>query len=259
MKTPLVPVQILSIYKSAAGQRLPLPARMAQCTPDMQAAILKVRQEVEALGGQLFLSDLFRSYDMQLQAHLDYTSGKKSAFSPAPGGSLHEAGRSLDLDLGSLKIPLAKFWEIAAVHGLSPIIKEPDTRLKEAWHFDCRGSHHKVYEYYVAGKGSNLKPYAALAASAILGAGLKHDEFVGKEKEASIQSLLIRLGQEIGNMDGQLGLKTKTALAKVGVQEGTLDATLEALEHLAQTAFPNEYRTSQPVASQVSEPAHLIS
>jgi hypothetical protein len=238
MKTPLVPVQILSIYKSAAGQRLPLPARMAQCTPDMQAAILKVRQEVEALGGQLFLSDLFRSYDMQLQAHLDYTSGKKSAFSPAPGGSLHEAGRSLDLDLGSLKIPLAKFWEIAAVHGLSPIIKEPDTRLKEAWHFDCRGSHHKVYEYYVAGKGSNLKPYAALAASAIL---------------------LIRLGQEIGNMDGQLGLKTKTALAKVGVQEGTLDATLEALEHLAQTAFPNEYRTSQPVASQVSEPAHLIS
>jgi len=36
------------------------------------------------------LSDLLRSYDMQLQAHLDYTSGKKSAFSPAPGGSMHE-------------------------------------------------------------------------------------------------------------------------------------------------------------------------
>jgi hypothetical protein len=39
---------------------------------------------------------------MQLQSHLDWKTGKKSAFSPPPGGSLHEAGRALDLDLDSL-------------------------------------------------------------------------------------------------------------------------------------------------------------
>jgi hypothetical protein len=31
------------------------------------------------------------------------------------------------------------------------------------------------------------------------------------------------------------------------------------LEHKAQAAFPEEYRTSQPVASAIAEPAHIIS
>ncbi len=258
MKTPLVPIQTPSIYKNAAGQRVPVPSRMAKCTPDMYAAILKVGVEVEALGGKLYLSDLFRSYEMQFQAHMDYKSGKKSAFSPPPGGSLHEAGRSLDLDLGALKIPLAKFWEIGAKHGLTPIITAPNPRMKEAWHFDCRGCHGKVYEYYAAGKGKDRKPYAAMAASAILGAGLAHDDFQGREAEAAIQSHLIKLGCELGNMDGSLGSKSFAALEKVGVPRGEPSAMLEALEHLVQKAFPDEYRMTQPPVETVAVPAHVI-
>lgn len=259
MKTPLIPIQFPSIYKNASGQRVPVPGRMAKCTPDMYTAIMKVSAEVDALGGKIYLSDLFRSHEMQLQAHLDYTSGKKAAFSPPPGGSLHEAGRSFDLDLGSLKIPLAKFWEVGAKYGLTAIITEPNPKMKEAWHFDCRGSHGKVYEYYAAGKGTDKKPYAAMAASAILGAGLSHDAFAGRETEAAIQSHLIKLGYEVGNMDGALGLKSKTALEKAGITADQPAAILEALEHLVQKAFPDEYRISQPVADTIAIPSHVIS
>jgi len=132
MKTPLVPIQITSIYKSRAGQRVPLPSRMALCTPDTAAAIAGIEDEIAALGGELMLSDLLRSYDMQLQAHLDYTSGKKSAFSPAPGGSMHEGGRAFDLDLGALKIKLGQFWDIARKYGVTPIIKSPNPSASEA-------------------------------------------------------------------------------------------------------------------------------
>jgi hypothetical protein len=259
MNTPMVPIQILSIYKSGAGERLFLPARMAVCAPDMHAAILGVKADVEAAGGVFFLSDLFRSYDMQFQAHLDFTSGKKASFSPAPGGSMHEAGRAFDMDLGSLNIPLAKFWTLAAARGLTPIIKEANTALKEAWHFDCRGSHGKVYDYYTAGKGTNFQPYQAMAASAILSAGLRHDAFTGHEKEACVQSLLIRLGYDIGNIDGQLGMKSNAALAKAGIPGGNLDAALTALQNLAQTAFPDEFRSPQIPVNGAPVPSHVIS
>ena len=73
MNTPLVPIQILSAYKSQSGQRIFLPQCMALCTPDTQQAIFSIAKDVEAKGGQLFLSDLFRSHDMQWQANLDYT------------------------------------------------------------------------------------------------------------------------------------------------------------------------------------------
>src|SRR5262245_42851212 len=157
MTAPLSEISILSVYKNSSGQRLPLPKRMAQCTPDMEAAIGAIAAELEQKHGKLFLSDLFRSFDMQLQSHMDFVNGKKKAFSPPPGGSLHEAGRALDLDLDSLGMKLSDFWEIARPEGLLPIIDKPNSSLNESWHFDCRGSHQIVYEYYRDGKGTNLK------------------------------------------------------------------------------------------------------
>lgn len=65
MNNYLIPIQILSIYKTASGRRVNVPSRMAFCTPDMHNAILNIKQKVEELGDQLYLSDLFRSYDMQ--------------------------------------------------------------------------------------------------------------------------------------------------------------------------------------------------
>jgi D-alanyl-D-alanine dipeptidase len=258
MTAPLNEITITSVYKNNAGQRLPLPKRMAHCTPDMEAALRAVSAELMQHGGRLFLSDLFRSYDMQLQSHMDFVNGKKKAFSPPPGGSLHEAGRALDLDLDNLGIKLADFWELARPHGLLPIIDKPTAGVSESWHFDCRGSHQIVYDYYKSGKGDNFKkPYAAMAASAILAIGVKVDKFGQNQTAAAIQSALIRLGQDLGNIDGSLGTKTRKALDAVGVPFTDLSPMLTALEGLLRQRFPQEYEV-EPGDGFADAPAHVI-
>lgn len=248
MRTPLVPIQVLSIYKQGENQIF-LPKRMAQCTPDMHRAIMSIRRDLESKGGKLALSDLFRSYDMQLQAHLDWKAGKKKAYSPPPGGSMHEAGRAFDLDLKSLVISLADFWKIADKYAVYPIITKPDLSLSEAWHFDCRGSHGLVYNYYRDKNGTNFKPYEAMAKSAILELGITLDDLGGKETEACIQSGLIRLGYKIGNMDGIIGKNTRAALEEAGVKFGDKKEMLTAVQDLLQDGFTDEYRAVSDTGS----------
>src|ERR1043166_8015375 len=141
MTAPLVPVEILSIY-FVHNNRVNLPANLAKCPPDMKNAILGIKDDLQARGINLFLSDLFRSHDMQLQAHIE--NAKKGIFSPLPGGSMHEGGRAFDLDLKALlnddTITLWESWEIAGQRGLVLILATPDSSQSEAWHFECRGS-----------------------------------------------------------------------------------------------------------------------
>ena len=244
MKSPLIPISILSIYKNNLGDRLPLPARMAQCTPDTQTAIFNIATDVASKGGKLILSDLFRSYDMQSQSHNDYVSGKKKALSPAPGGSFHEAGRAFDMDLSAIEISLQDFWEIAASHGMLPIIANPNAGASESWHFDCRGSHQLVYQYYADKKGTNFKPYTAAAASGILSIGVLVDAFGSNQMQAAIQSCIIRLGKEIGNIDGQLGQKSQQALEDLGITfiPGNVSGMLLQVENRVQQQFADEFK-----------------
>src|SRR5262245_4435318 len=258
MTAPSSEISILSVYKYSSGQRLPLPKRMAQCTPDMEAAMGAIAAELEQKHGKLFLSDLFRSFDMQLQSHMDFVNGKKKAFSPPPGGSLHEAGRALDLDLESLApVKLAEFWDLARPHGLLPIIEKPTPGVSESWHFDCRGSHNIVYEYYRAGNGTNFKPYAAMAASAILAIGVQVEKFGPNQSAALIQSALIRLDQVIGNIDGSIGKKTRSAIEAVGVPFGEPQAMLVALEGLLRQKFSREYEIEDDMGLPET-PSHVV-
>jgi hypothetical protein len=185
---------------------------------------------------------------MQAQSHQDYISGRKKAFSPPPGGSFHEAGRAFDMDLSAIKIPLAEFWKIAAKHGLYPIIATPNAKASEAWHFDCRGSHELVYQHYKAGHGKNFKPYTAAAASGILSIGIRVDAFGNNQKQAAMQSCLIRLGKNIGNIDGLPGRRTQEALEDLGIafKLADIDEMLIQVENLIQQKFPAEFNL--PVA-----------
>ncbi len=248
MKSPLLSINIMSCYKNKLKDLLPLPSRMAKCTPDTHDAIFNIAAELATKGGKLILSDLFRSYDMQLQAHNDYVSGKKKAFSPAPVGSLHEAGRAFDLDLSVIKISLADFWILAAKYGVNPIISEPKTSISEAWHFDCRGSHQIVYKYYADKKGTNFVPYKAAAVSGVLAIGLHVDDFGSNQTQAAIQSCVIRLGKEIGNLDGQIGRKTQKGLEELGITFNLNNAPdmLLQVENMIQEKFPNEFTLSAP-------------
>ena len=243
MSAPLVSIEIPSIYFDSHNNRKNLPARMAQCTPDMRRAALDLRMDLAGRGVELFLSDMFRSFDMQLQAHIE--NAKKGVFSPRPGGSLHEAGRAFDLDLTALLadniLKLSDFWEIARQRGVVPIIGAPDSSKSEAWHFECRGSHALVRQYYVEGKGGqNMKPYQAMAASSILAIGVKVERFQN-QKAAAIQSALIRLGHELGPLDGGIGQKTRNALAAAGIQQADEQTMLNDLEGQLRQRFPEEF------------------
>jgi hypothetical protein len=243
MTTPLFKINIPSIYFDSNQQRKNLPERMAQCTPDTRRAVLSLRMVLDGRGVKLFLSDMFRSHDMQLQAHIE--NAKKGIHSPLPGGSLHEAGRAFDLDLTALLadniLTLADFWEIAREHGVVPIIAEPKPNKKESWHFECRGSHSLVRQYYSDGKGgTEMKPYQAMAASAILAIGVQVDRFQN-QTAAAIQSALIRLGHELGALDGSIGQKTKNALAAAGVAESDQQTMLNSLEEQLKQKFPDEF------------------
>lgn len=247
MPATLVKPIVTSIYE-VGGQRVPMPERMAYATPDLKKALYGIRAGLEAVGGKLALSDLFRSYDMQLQAHLDYTS-KKKAFSPPPGGSMHEAGRAFDVDLRSTKIDLAAFWELARPWGVVPIISEPNPRISECWHFECRGSHQLVRDHYAEGKGTNFaKPAEAMAASAIIALGLPHDRFKGRLEAAFIQSALIRLGHDVGNIDGDIGPKTLDKLAGLGITASGMNERVEGLDALLRQRFPEEFFDKAPDA-----------
>jgi hypothetical protein len=245
MPAQLVKVSVRSIYPDKIGG--PLPARMALAAPDTKAALHAIGEDLRARKGALVLSDLFRSYDMQTMAHMDYVAKRKKAFSPAAGGSMHEAGRAFDIDLSAIKMPLADFWKIAAAHGVTPIIDEPKAGVSESWHFERRGSHQLVYAYYKAGKGTNFKPAQAMAVSAILSAGIRVDQVGDNQQAAFIQSGLIRLSQTIGNIDGAIGPNSRKALQALGIVGATEAELVSAIDHKLQEKFPEEYFDSTPM------------
>jgi hypothetical protein len=246
MPAPLVPVVFPSIYK-VGGAMAPVPKRMAFCTPDTKLALLALSKDVEAAGGQLRLSDLFRSRDMQLQAHMDFVSGKKSAFSPAPGGSMHEAGRAFDIDVGNLGITLKKFWELAARRGGGADHQGAGSLGQRGLALECRGTFATVLKYYASGQGTNMKAARAMAAAAIAALGIELDDFPGRNKEVRLQSALIRLGGDPGNIDGSPGARTRKAVEAVGIAGATLEEQLQDAEaRLAQVA-PTEWHDKSMV------------
>jgi hypothetical protein len=231
--TPLVPITVASIYNNSA-----LPARMAKCTPDTAAALEGVVEDLRARGHELRLSDLFRSYEMQRQAHLDFVEKRKKAYSPPPGGSMHEAGRAMDIDLSSMGVPLKEFWEIGKARGFFPIIDAPIAGRSESWHFDCRGSHDAVYQYVKSGKaGASIPPYTQMAISGILAIGVVVD-MLPELDVGALQSSLIRLGFDPGRIDGVMGERTLAAMRDAGLDPddplGTAGLALKA-------KFPGEY------------------
>lgn len=166
MPEPLVLVEVLSCYPldkptKKALHHIFIPGtktpKMAWLTADSAADFQLLKQDVESLGGALIISDMYRDKDMQQAAHDKWAAaykhwviggklGKKPKYSPPPGGSFHQAGRAIDIDLSAIQplktavsSALSVFWELAARHGWFPIIKKPDAKLSEAWHFDHPG------------------------------------------------------------------------------------------------------------------------
>ena len=132
----LTTIIVDSIYKSNTGHRLILPKRLALLDDDAADALHSLVGHMYNIGATLYLSDAYRTREEQAKARDDYVTGRKKAYSPPAGESIHEAGRAIDIDIESLGIPLSRFWEVAALYGWRPIITEPKPEASEAWHFE---------------------------------------------------------------------------------------------------------------------------
>lgn len=89
-----------------------------------------------------------------------------------------------------------------------------------------------------------MKAYTAMAASGILAIGVKVDLFKNNQAAAAVQAGLVRLGFELGSIDGDIGQKTRTALTKAEVEWTTVEEVLLNVENLLKEKFPAEYKTT---------------
>lgn len=219
----LTPIVIASIYKNAAGQRLILPARMALLEANAADSLMEVDAIVTQNGGSLYLSDAFRSTTDQQKAHDDYTSGRKKAYSPPPGMSMHEAGRAIDIDVASLGITLKKFWTIAGLYGWKPIITAPDPKMLESWHFE--------FQSYWNQPGGVLQRCAVLECYLFTGAPLSEVNWY-----TLAQGYLKVLGYYKLKVDGIYGPGTISALNEYASYFGKIIPTTPDILILAEKA-----------------------
>ena len=242
---------ILTIYKNKNGSLAPLAGlRGGYLVPRAAEALARLHDVVAADGGTLRVSDCFRSVADQAAARAKYerwlAAGKprtaaagldatmKTAFCARPGRSFHCAGRAVDLDhMGAAppSVPKAQrldwLWARAIPLGWRPVIKEADEGAKEAWHFDFMGPWLPVYERI---------GYEAAAICAVLDLGIGADVF-DRADERWIQAQLQRVGQDVGDVDGYIGRKTRVALGALG-----LDGLLDSEVHAALAAMPSAAR-----------------
>lgn len=176
----LVPIKVLSIYPLKSEKKGPLPKNMAYLTPDAARALEAAAREFEQMGCCFRLSDAYRSTAMQAKAHEDWRTGRKKAYSPPAGGSFHEAGRAIDIDLAALihkpsvpkgfrQIGEPEVRAVLARHGWTPIssMGHPNmVDVSESWHFEFRGPFQAVYDKEVR-RGNKAGAYKAAARAAI--------------------------------------------------------------------------------------------
>ncbi len=134
-------VQVLSGYK-VKGQYVMLPDYMAWIANDLVQSFENLKQDLyKHYGATLILTDLGRTYEMQLSAYLK--KGKDLVCDPKKG-SWHMAGRAFDVVLKEVLKHLTydQFREVCAGHGWYTIISVNDKNDNEAWHFQ----HPKPYK-----------------------------------------------------------------------------------------------------------------
>jgi len=231
IKNVVVDSKILSSYPVGAPRHKLVPLanlKAGQCVPlDVAEALLQLHEAVMAAGGDFRVTELYRDIATQRAAHEKYINwmgaGKppkgSAKFDPKtmkadvvaePGYSFHNAGRAIDVDISSLRLPVAKdrqldrFWELAKACGFRPIIKEAREGASESWHFDFMGPWASTYERL---------GYSAAAMAACLDAG--HGGY-RRDEERALQAQLHRAGYDVGKIDGILGAKTQAALKASG-------------------------------------------
>lgn len=242
----LVSTEILSSYDAkgdTGGPRaelVPLRARVGGAVAhDAAPALLAFCDAILAKGGDPRVTDAHRSADTQAKGRRRYetwiAAGKpkpgtsafdkvtmKAAFVSVPGKSGHNAGRSVDLDVGSVRFPgvaadrqLDVLWECALATGWTPILRAPTEGAAESWHFDMRG------------ELSGIHDRLGYESWALAGALLVGHAGAWQSDVRVVQALLHRVGEDVGAIDGILGPRTtRGVVARLGLVVADADRTL---------------------------------
>ena len=240
-------VKILSSYPIGASRDKLKPLYQTGagfCPQDVAIGLEILNNAVLKLGGDLRITDMFRDYETQKAAHQKYlnwaNAGRPRANSPdfdkktmkadfvaAPGFSMHNAGRAIDVHIEALKFPklsvdkqLDKLWEIAIPLGWTPIIKAPTEGVTESWHFD-------YFSYWQATRlrlsyAGVANVYGMIAMCSCLDEGIGG---YGNDEARALQVQLHRIGQNPGAVDGDIGAKTEKALGAAGFDKSERDYT----------------------------------
>ena len=225
----LVPVDasILSSYgkTGTGGPRAELNKlsgySWGKCVEEVALATKKLHDACTAAGADFRVTEMHRDVGVQALARAKYdrwvAAGKptgatfnsktmKNAYVAMPGRSGHNAGRSIDVDIGKLVFPgvaanlqLDKLWEIAKPLGWRPVIKEAKEGSSESWHLDYPGELAGVM------KRDGYEQWAVCGALLV-----GHSDF--DDFDAVVQACLCRAGYDIGKIDGDPGPKTNAAL-----------------------------------------------
>lgn len=244
---------ILSSYplNFARSALVPLAdTREGWLTPDTAAALLQLHQAVSERGGDLRITSAYRSIEAQQQARAKFLAWvnagspppgselfnaktMKPVFVAPPGNSFHNAGRSIDIDVASLRFPnvakdkqLDVFWELAKAIGWRPVLRQPDEGTAESWHFDFMGPWLPVYERLLKLKvvSVNGKAYSMAAHAACTDIG-EHGP-LSRPTERAVQAQLHRAGFNPGTIDGLLGPKTLAAVDEAALRAPGLSRSL---------------------------------
>jgi hypothetical protein len=241
IRVPLVPVDssIPSSYGRTGGTDKSIASAMlkplvtlaaGQLVPLAAQALLKLVEQVRLAGGELRITDAYRSVETQAKARARYdrwhqagwpapgsvgwdAASMKADFVALPGRSFHNAGRAIDVHVRALSFPgvdankqLDELWKIAIPLGWTPIIRTPNEAESESWHFDFLGDWKPVVE---------RRGYEEAAIGAVLETG-QNDAFPACGLHRRIQSQLHRAGYDVGAIDGLMGAKTTGGLYASG-------------------------------------------
>lgn len=223
----LVPITVKSPYGGL------LPKRLALLAEDAAAALSRAQLSFETKNALFRLTDAYRDPNEQARAHNDWRTGKKKAYSPPAGYSMHEAGRAIDVDLavlihlasvpkGYTMMPENEVRDLLQNHGWVPIANQGNPHkvdVKESWHFEFRGQFRKTYNEELSRTKDHSKAYRAMAKAAI--ADVRSGATVLILKRGS-KGQEVRLLQEALHVpiDGVFGEKTEAAVIKFQVSHG---------------------------------------
>lgn len=200
-------------------------------------------EKLDALGCDFRIRQVFRSNREQEEVYRKYqtwraagcpkpgaarwNSGTMStAAASAPNRSHHGWGGAMDIGLGNLRFgdgvggdaALARFWDLAAEHGFTPIIGEPRMDRSEAWHFDHLGPMKAVRDLFYAHRNEK-EEYASAAGNAAEVACVLMGTHSGLlQMQRMVQARLLAHGVFVGLPDGKIGPMTLRGLASVGIE-----------------------------------------